>query len=119
MKKFNYLIALFLLISISFISCNNDDDETREPLPETPDLDFSTVSVQDFIWQGMNLYYLWKDNVSNLSNSKDDNDESYFNLLNSSDNPDDFFESLQDLDLSGYVECRGGFIEHHQVGFAT
>jgi len=93
MKKFNYLIALFLLISISFISCS-DDEETREPLPETPDLDFSTVRVQDFIWQGMNLYYLWKDNVVSLDNSKDDNDESYFNLLNSAANPDDFFESL-------------------------
>lgn len=93
MKNLNYFVAVFLLVSISLVSCN-DDDETRDPLPNNPDLDFSTVRVQDFIWQGLNTYYLWKDQVSNLSNTKDDNDESYFNLLNSSENPDYFFESL-------------------------
>lgn len=94
MKNLNYLIVLFLFLSISFISCSNNDTETREPLPDTVELDFSTVRVQDFIWQGLNTYYLWKNNVNDLRNSKDDDDEIYFNLLNSSADPDEFFESL-------------------------
>jgi len=117
MKKFNYLIALFLLISISFISCNNDDD-IREPLPENPDLDFSTVQVQDFIWQGLNFWYLWKANVPSLDDNKIDDEQEYFDLLNSFTKPDDFFESLlyqpENVDVyswivDDYVELENSF----------
>lgn len=90
MKTLNHLITVFLLLSITFISCNKDDND----VPKNETIDFSKVEIQDFIWQGLNTYYLWKDNVPNLSNSKDDNDESYFNLLNSSNDPEAFFESL-------------------------
>jgi len=93
MKKFTYSITVFLFINILFISCS-DNDVVREPLPDTSDLDFSTVQVQDFIWQGLNLFYYWKDNVPKLDNSRNDKNVSYFNLLNSSSKPDEFFESL-------------------------
>ena len=91
MKKFNYLMALFLFINISFISCN-DDDEIREPLPKT--IDFSTVQVQDFIWQGLNFWYLWKANVPQLADNKIDDKQVYLNLLNTYQDAFASFESL-------------------------
>lgn len=115
MKKFNYLIALFLFINISFISCN-DDDEIREPLPKT--IDFSTVQVQDFIWQGLNFWYLWKANVPQLADNKIDDTQVYFNLLNTYQDPFDSFESLlydtQNVDIyswivDDYVELENSF----------
>lgn len=97
MKKFTLLMAALLVANLVFIGCNKDDDDPKVPVtPVTPPvtIDFSKVQIQDFIWKGLNIYYLWKDNVPTLANSKDDNDEAYFNYLNGYTDPDDFFESL-------------------------
>ena len=75
--------VLSVLFFTFIIGCNKSDD--------TPT---SQVEIQDFIWEGMNLYYLWKDNVPDLANTKDDNKESYFNYLKSYPDPDDFFYNL-------------------------
>ena len=82
MKKNSNLLLLLFLLSI-FISCNKNDDN---PNPQN-------LEVQDFIWEGLNFYYLWEDNVPNLNDSKDDNTKSYTNFLSSAD-PANFFESL-------------------------
>ena len=82
--------VLTLMLFTFIIGCNKSDDTPVEPT----NIDFSQVEIQDFIWEGMNLYYLWKDNVPALDNTKDDNNESYYNYLKSYPNPDNFFESL-------------------------
>jgi hypothetical protein len=85
MKKNNYFLSLYVLLSIVLISCNKKDDvDVVAP---------QNIEVQDFIWEGMNLYYLWKDNVPNLSDSKVDNTTEYINFLSSAE-PDIFFENL-------------------------
>ncbi|WP_457616943.1 S41 family peptidase [Lutibacter sp.] len=84
MKIRIFLMAAFVT-AFSLLSCNNDND---------PNIDVSNVEVQDFIWRGLNTYYLWKDNVPNLANTKNDNATTYLALLNSYSNPADFFESL-------------------------
>jgi C-terminal processing protease CtpA/Prc len=53
-----------------------------------------TSAVNDFIWKGMNTYYLWQESVPNLSDSKNDNASAYQAYLNSYADPDAFFESL-------------------------
>ena len=100
MKKINYLLVAYLFLSFTILSCDKDDDPVREPIPESVDLDFSTLEVQDFIWKGLNLWYLWKDDVSSLSDSYLDNEQDYYDLLNSYSEPDDFFESLLHLPVS-------------------
>jgi hypothetical protein len=90
MKKIKSLIPILMFISILFIGCNKKDDTPNSD----PTLDFSQVEIQDFIWQGLNTYYLWKANVPNLSDSTRNNEQNYFDLLSSYSNPDDFFESL-------------------------
>lgn len=91
------LKALILLLALSFfsISCFNDND------------DITTVSnseINDFVWKGMNLFYLYKDNVSRLSddefgiNTIDNrygSTPSYSEYLNSFGSPFDLFNSLR------------------------
>jgi len=81
-----------LLISIFFINCSKDDDSIREPLPNT--IDFSKVEIQDFIWKGLNFWYLWKQDVSELNDSKTEDAQIYYDLLNSEQDPKDFFKTL-------------------------
>lgn len=82
MKKFNCLIITFAMLIIVFVSCNKEDSTEI------------SSDTQDFIWKGLNTYYLWKDYVPNLDNSINDNEKSYLSFLASYSDSDDFFESL-------------------------
>ncbi|REE81772.1 peptidase S41-like protein [Lutibacter oceani] len=93
MKRISPLLTIFLFVSIVFVSCNKDDDYINQ-IETGNEIDFSSVEIQDFIWQGLNTYYLWKDNVPNLADSQITDKQNYFDLLSSYSNPDDFFESL-------------------------
>lgn len=50
--------------------------------------------IQDFIWQGMNYIYLWKDEVPNLADDSFPTQQEYINFLNSKSKPEDFFNNL-------------------------
>ncbi|WP_111307045.1 S41 family peptidase [Confluentibacter sediminis] len=78
--------ALILLIVVSFLntSCFKDNDDTQ----------VTSSSINDFVWKGMNLFYLYKDNVPNLANDAFTSNEAYANYLNSFAKPEDLFESL-------------------------
>ena len=90
MKKISYISSITFLYVSLFVGCIKSDDKPSS----TSNLDFSNVEIQDFIWEGMNTYYLWKDNVPNLANTANDNDQYYLDLLNSKSGPEEFFESL-------------------------
>ncbi|PKQ46325.1 S41 family peptidase [Confluentibacter flavum] len=77
---------LILLIVIAFlnISCFEDKDDNQ----------ITGSSINDFVWKGMNLVYLYKDNVPNLANDAFNSDEAYANYLNGFSSPEDLFESL-------------------------
>ncbi|WP_111707792.1 S41 family peptidase [Lutibacter citreus] len=92
MIKLKSLIALLLFTSILFTSCKDDDDDIRTELPS--EIDFSQVEVQDFIWQGLNFWYLWKENVPKLDDSKLEDAQVYYDLLSSYDDPEAFFDDL-------------------------
>lgn len=78
-----------LFLGIFFLSCSSDDNN---PQPE-PNVELNN-EVNDFIWKGLNDFYLWKDNVANLTDNQDDNQNDYYTFLNSSGEPEDLFESL-------------------------
>ncbi len=84
MKKF----LMLFFTSVLFIACSSDD---TQPDPAVSVLD---DEVNDFVWKGLNDYYLWKGNVTNLADDKDDNRDDYFTFLNNSGAPEDLFESL-------------------------
>jgi len=82
----NFVKPLLLLFLFIFpLGCEDMDDH---PVP-------SGLEINDFVWKGMNLYYLWQANVPDLADSKDDIESEYFSFLNSYASPTDLFTHLR------------------------
>ncbi|HUH51030.1 MAG TPA: S41 family peptidase [Flavobacterium sp.] len=80
-KSFIYLAVA---LPILFLGCNADDTNS---VP-------SEVAVQDFVWKGLNLYYLWQDDVQNLRDDRFDSQGSLNAFLKGYPNPTELFNSL-------------------------
>jgi len=92
MKKFKILLMAFALL-FSFTSCFEDLDDNA----------IASSDIKDFVWKGMNAYYLYNDNVPNLSNdrfgingvdNRYDKTEAYAEYLKEFSRPEDLFETL-------------------------
>ena len=83
MKNIFKFLVLVITISTVFISCTDNDDN-----PQT------SGSVQDFIWKGLNFYYLYQEQVPNLSDTKNTNQNDLNNFLANYETPEILFESL-------------------------
>lgn len=77
--KFFSLALLFLF----FTSCSNDDDHRPS----------ASVSVNDFVWKALNLWYFWQQDVPDLADDRFATDGEYRDFL-SGKSPDDLFYSL-------------------------
>ena len=82
-----YLFGGLLVLS----SCNNDDDGGLEPTS-------NDVTVQDFMWKAMNLWYFWQAEVPDLADDRFTTNAEYTEYLQSTSNPTDFIESLRFID---------------------
>ena len=82
----NFTKALLILFTVSFLttSCFEDGDDNV----------ITASSINDFVWKGMNLFYLYKDDVPDLANDRFSSDAEYGDYLNSFSSPEDLFESL-------------------------
>ncbi len=91
MKK--YLI-LFLAFGFVLASCTNDDDGiTNTP---TPDPDPSAnVTVQNFMWKAMNIWYFWQQDVPDLADDRFSDSAAYTTFLASEPDPALFYDKLQ------------------------
>ncbi|OBQ55429.1 carboxyl-terminal protease [Tamlana sp. s12] len=83
MKQIKGLLSLFIVALIT-VSCFEDLDD--QPI--------TTTEINDFVWSGMNLFYLYKDDVPDLANNRFANNEAYINYLNGFSRPEDLFENL-------------------------
>ena len=83
MKKTLALFYVFIFF-ISFSSC--EKDELSVP---------SDLKINDFIWKGMNLYYLWQQDSPILSDSKFANQSQLNSFLTDFSNPTHLFNSLR------------------------
>ena len=88
MKK-NLLFAILFVGFLSVISCDNSDDPIVDP-PQNIEL----REIHDFIWRGMNLWYLWQGDVPNLADEKRSDIDEYKRYLAAQQGEEDFFESL-------------------------
>lgn len=59
-NSYRYLI-LFVVATFSFQSCEDKDDTLGVP---------SYLQIENFIWKGLNLYYLWQADVPDLADDR-------------------------------------------------
>lgn len=83
MKNLYALILIFA--ALFFTSCFEDND----------DISVTGRDINDFIWKGLNIYYLYKDDVPDLANNRFSNNTEYVNYLNSFSSPSSLFENLR------------------------
>jgi carboxyl-terminal processing protease len=84
MKQFIKTLLFFLLLSTAF-SCQ-DPDDIDAPVH---------LRISDFVWKGMNLYYLWQSDVTNLDDHRFTDQNQLNAFLSEYSNPVDLFNSLR------------------------
>ncbi|TDQ25474.1 S41 family peptidase [Tenacibaculum caenipelagi] len=75
-------LSLIALFSILIISCSEKDNAPKN------------IEVQNFVWKGLNAYYLWQDLVPDLADSRFSNDNEVYSYLSGYDNPANLFYNL-------------------------
>ncbi len=85
-KKMKIKILFFLLLTL-FLTVNCDTKDDHE-VPES-------VAINDFVWKGMNLYYLWQNDVDNLKDNRFSNQSELNNFLAGYSSPVDLFNSIR------------------------
>jgi C-terminal processing protease CtpA/Prc len=75
---------LLALISLISLSCFEDNDDKT----------ISANQINDFVWRGLNSYYLYKDDVPNLANDRFSTNEEYASYLDGFSQPESLFEDL-------------------------
>jgi hypothetical protein len=80
MKKLALLFSLFFIVT----SCEKDDLAVPAEL-----------EINDFVWKGMNQYYLWQSDVPNLSDDRFANQSALNDFLSGYSNPTLLFNSLR------------------------
>lgn len=100
----NKLILLLLAASVTFVSCFNDLDDNIQ--------NASVVDINDFIYRGLNFFYLYKADTPELGNDFFANEEDKNTFINSFTTPEglfDFLKSDQDrfsILVDNYIELE-------------
>ncbi|MCB0466355.1 MAG: peptidase S41 [Aequorivita sp.] len=83
--KRKFFIPL-LAFSLLFVSCFKDMDDTFQPA--------STLDIQNFIYRGLNYYYLYKADTPELANDAFANQGELDSFLNNYETPEALFDYL-------------------------
>ncbi len=84
--KFSFKNILFgLIVSSLFVNCTDNDDNLLQD---------SNTEVQNFIWKGLNNYYLWQQNVPDLDDMRFGNPFFLNDFLKTKGAPEQVFQSL-------------------------
>ncbi|TNJ43459.1 hypothetical protein KFZ70_16810 [Tamlana fucoidanivorans] len=75
---------IFVLMIMLCVSCFEDNDDNG----------VSITDINDFVWQGMNAFYLYLEHIPDLANDRFSSNDAYVNYLNGFNRPEDLFESL-------------------------
>jgi len=81
------LILLICFVSLSIVSCFEDQDDNI--------VASSTNEINDFIWRGLNYFYLYKADTPELADDAFASETEYQDFLNSFDTPESFFNFLK------------------------
>lgn len=80
--RFPFVVLLMILIS----GCHEDIDDNINPA--------SDAQISDFVWKGMNVFYLYKSDVPDLADDRFSSDQEYTDFLNSFESPEELFNSV-------------------------
>lgn len=86
MKSTYKLLIVAVLSLCTLYSCEDMDDTLNVP---------ATLEVQNFIWKGLNLYYLWQDEVTDLADDRFANQEQLNTFLTDFSDPFTLFNALR------------------------
>ena len=89
MKKL-YKICYFIALILLFSNCNK---ETKIP---------TTIVEHDFVWRGLNLYYLWQSEVPDLGDERFANQGQLNSFLQGFSSPEEVFENLLNKPLDRF-----------------
>ena len=98
--RFNLLLILILVLVSCSKDLTNENNEFNQNL-DTDDLAVNLegdLQISDFVWKGLNEFYYWQDQVSELSDEKLSNEKDYAEYIKNNSNPQLFFESLKHPD---------------------
>ncbi|RZJ34179.1 MAG: peptidase S41 [Flavobacterium sp.] len=84
MKQFIRVAAAFAIL-ITFHSCEIQDENL---VPKN-------LEINDFVWKGMNLYYLWQPDVSDLADDRFTNQDGLNSFLGNYSDPEELFNHLR------------------------
>jgi len=74
------------LIAFTLTGCFDDNDDVIQPA--------STTEIGNFVWKGMNSYYLYKDNIPDLADDRFVTQGDLNNYINNFSSPQTLFENL-------------------------
>jgi len=86
MKRFKYNILNILFFGVIVTGCFDDNDDVITPA--------TTIEIGDFVWKGMNSYYLYKDNVADLADDRFVTQGDLNNYISGFSSPELLFENL-------------------------
>nr|WP_314559380.1 S41 family peptidase [uncultured Capnocytophaga sp.] len=107
-------LVLYILLAFSLLACEKDFQEKPVTGSNYTGKDVD-LRIRDFIWKGLNQYYLWQPNVTNLQdnrfgslyNANPETNNTYRTFLKSFDTPNNLFYSLlnqyQNIDRFSYI----------------
>ncbi|RYD93658.1 MAG: hypothetical protein EOP50_10775 [Sphingobacteriales bacterium] len=85
--KYTYkLLLLTVFAALTFYSCDDMDDSLNVP---------TKLEVQNFIWKGLNLYYLWQEDSPDLADDRFATQEQLNTFLTPYTNPLTLFNHLR------------------------
>ena len=84
MKNLFKTVLCLCLLTFTF-SCTDNDDN---PVP-------ASLEIKDFVWKGMNLYYLWQADVPDLADDRFANQSQLNTFLEGFDEPTTLFNALR------------------------
>ncbi|GAA3786910.1 hypothetical protein GCM10022271_19330 [Corallibacter vietnamensis] len=104
------LLVLTSTLLLTLTSCFEDMDDNPA----------SSIELNDFVWRGLNAYYLYKDEVPDLANNRFNSDVEYNLYLNGFYSPENLFESLiyqpQSIDRFSWITSNYNTLEQQLNG---
>jgi C-terminal processing protease CtpA/Prc len=86
MKSVSKSIFIIILVFFTLYGCEKNDDSLNVP---------AEFEVQNFIWKGLNLYYLWQDDVPDLADDRFANQGELNTYLSNFNDPFALFNNLR------------------------